>query len=231
MKQMLKLSPVVAIGVAAATASVLLGRRLKRPDHRKALGTMGKAVALSSVVPAVWPLFTQWKAHQGACEVLLADLASDKPDCVVVTGDFATLADPVEFALAGKFLQRLEEIVGTGNIIVTPGNHDAPIPVHPCEQGDGAQIAPVHQALMPFHGGTTVFSDLHRLGEVSVLVMDSVAASYPFNSEGRVSRSNWNGRQRSSCDARCRIRSKVLCLHHPLVARPGHRVLSGENLW
>jgi 3',5'-cyclic AMP phosphodiesterase CpdA len=55
-------------------------------------------------------------------ESLLASLAANRPDLVVVSGDLTQRARPSEFAEARRFLNRIEPPK-----LVVPGNHDVPL--------------------------------------------------------------------------------------------------------
>ncbi|HTJ57315.1 MAG TPA: metallophosphoesterase [Devosiaceae bacterium] len=54
-------------------------------------------------------------------ETLAADIASQNPDLVVVSGDFTQIGSRAEFVAARTFLDRL-----TAPVFAVPGNHDVP---------------------------------------------------------------------------------------------------------
>jgi 3',5'-cyclic AMP phosphodiesterase CpdA len=60
--------------------------------------------------------------HEGLTESLLADVAAQEPDLVVVSGDLTQRARPRQFEQARMFLDRLP-----GPVLTVVGNHDLPL--------------------------------------------------------------------------------------------------------
>jgi 3',5'-cyclic AMP phosphodiesterase CpdA len=62
------------------------------------------------------------RTDQALIDPLLARVHSEKPDCVVVSGDLTQRARVQEFRAARAFLDRLPRPQ-----VVVPGNHDVPL--------------------------------------------------------------------------------------------------------
>jgi 3',5'-cyclic AMP phosphodiesterase CpdA len=61
------------------------------------------------------------EGSEAAAEALAADIRTQAPDAVVVSGDLTRRARPAEFSAALAFLEALE-----APLLVVPGNHDIP---------------------------------------------------------------------------------------------------------
>ena len=230
-KEVLKRLPYAVGGGAATWAYILYCRQRRQDPDPKILVLLGGSTVLAAL-NVLRPLFTHWKAHDQAREALLVALARDRPDHVVVTGDFATFADPVEFRRASDFLKRLEGLVGPGRVTVTPGNHDAPVPIGPNPMRRQPPERKFQQYLSQFgsyHDVKPLFPAVRQHGDVCLVAMDSVTLSFPINSNGLVSEEQLDRATDALHRPEARDSFKVLCLHHPLVLRSGLPTFSEES--
>lgn len=69
----------------------------------------------------VFRLMRSVGASRGA---LLNHLHRQKPDHIIITGDFTTVGHPKEYSRALSYLRKLQGIVGEHGITIIPGNHD-----------------------------------------------------------------------------------------------------------
>jgi len=136
--------------------------------------------------------YLSWKLKRAAVhrrevlDALAADLASQRPDHIAVTGDLVNISLGDEFVQARDFLRKL----GPGNeITVVPGNHDAYVAV-PWAQSTGlwsdymtgrhagegeVERAPRDAEDFPF---------IRRLGEVALIGLSTAIPTVPFSAAG-----------------------------------------------
>jgi 3',5'-cyclic AMP phosphodiesterase CpdA len=138
-------------------------------------------------------------------EALVAELATFRPDLVVVSGDLTQRARRKEFAKAVAFLARLPQPQ-----LVVPGNHDIPLfdVVRRFASPLGRYRRYLHADRFP------AFDD----GELSVLGM-CTARRYLWK-DGSVDPSQLEAIRQAFAGKRDRA-LRVLVTHHPLVPRPG----------
>jgi 3',5'-cyclic AMP phosphodiesterase CpdA len=164
--------------------------------------------------------YLSWQRHRHrvhrreVLDALVADLHTEAPDHVAVTGDLVNISLPAEFVQAAAWLRQLG---GPDWITVIPGNHDAYIEVKWREawahwsdymQGDGATVPEDAAAAFPF---------LRRRGEVTLVGLSTAVASPPTFATGKLGRRQvealagvLDGLEEAPC--------RVLLLHHPPVA-------------
>jgi 3',5'-cyclic AMP phosphodiesterase CpdA len=138
-------------------------------------------------------------------EALVSELATLRPDLVVVSGDLTQRARRSEFAKAVAFLARLPRPQ-----LVVPGNHDIPL-------FDVLRrfVSPLGRYRRYLHADRfPAFDD----GELSVLGM-CTARRYLWK-DGSVDPSQLEAIHHAFADKRDRA-LRVLVTHHPLVPRPG----------
>jgi hypothetical protein len=80
-----------------------------------------------------WQLRRRHAQQQRVLDALLADLAREAPEQIVVTGDLTNVAGEEEFPAARRWLER---IGAPERVSLVPGNHDAYVAV-PCARGVG----------------------------------------------------------------------------------------------
>jgi 3',5'-cyclic AMP phosphodiesterase CpdA len=116
---------------------------------------------------------------------LMTDLAQQRPDHIVVTGDLVNLALPAEFLLARAWL----ETIGTPeSVSIVPGNHDAYVrlrrdPGH--RQWDEYMQSSWESAGLIFEPENG-FPFVRRLGEVALIGLSSAVPTLPLMASGRL---------------------------------------------
>jgi len=138
-------------------------------------------------------------------EALVSELATLRPDLVVVSGDLTQRARRKEFAKAVAFLARLPRPQ-----LVVPGNHD--IPLFDVLRRFASPLGRYRRYLNADR--FPAFDD----GELSVLGM-CTARRYLWK-DGSVDPSQLEAIHHTFADKRDRA-LRVLVTHHPLVPRPG----------
>jgi 3',5'-cyclic AMP phosphodiesterase CpdA len=164
--------------------------------------------------------YLSWQRHRyrvhrrEVLDALVADLHTEAPDHVAITGDLVNISLPAEFVQAAAWLRQLGD---PDWITVIPGNHDAYIEVKWREawahwsdymQGDGAIVPEDAAAAFPF---------LRRRGEVALIGLSTAVASPPTFATGKLGRrqvAKLAGVLDLLDEAPCR----VVLLHHPPVA-------------
>lgn len=132
---------------------------------------------------------------------LLADLNSQAPDAVAVTGDLTNFALPEEFSTAAAFLARLGP---PERVVAIPGNHDALVRLDP---------NPALRAWAPWMGPEFPF--LRRIGPLALIGLSTAVPTPPGMASGRL-----HGEQVETLAAllpalRAEGLCRVLLIHHP----------------
>lgn len=164
--------------------------------------------------------YLSWQRHRHrvhrreVLDALVADLHTESPDHVAITGDLVNIALPAEFVQAAAWLRQL----GTPDwITVIPGNHDAYIDVKWREalahwsdymQGDGAAVPEEAAAAFPF---------LRHRGEVALIGLSTAVASPPTFATGKLGRRQV-AKLAGVLDRLEAGPCRVVLLHHPPVA-------------
>ena len=142
-----------------------------------------------------------------ALNALTADLRTQAPDHVAVTGDLTNLALPAEMRRAADWLRGLGDPEA---VSVVPGNHDAYVP--------GA-LALATRAWAPWmtgeRAGDAPYPFLRRRGAVSILGCSTAEASAPFLAIGPF-RADQAARLAALLE-RSRGTFRVVLVHHPPV--------------
>src|SRR5262245_9893189 len=147
-------------------------------------------------------------------EALVADLAREAPDQVVVTGDLTNVAGEEEFPAARRWLERLGP---PERVSLVPGNHDAYVRVAEAkgvglwrewiesDVGAAAALAPgVARAAFP---------TLRLRGPLAIVGVSSALPTLPLLAQGEV-----GALQRERLEAllgALRDRFRVVLIHHP----------------
>ena len=118
-------------------------------------------------------------------DLMTRDLAKQKPDHIVVTGDLVNLGLPEEFLRAAEWLNHLGS---PDRVTAIPGNHDAYVRLHP-EAGtlrwrpfmeandEGAALFPTPASHFPF---------VRRFGDIAIVALSSAIPTMPFIASGRI---------------------------------------------
>ena len=131
---------------------------------------------------------------------IVADLRSQAPDHVAMTGDAVNLALPSEFARAAVWMRTLGE---ASEVSYTPGNHDAYVP---------AALPHLERAFASWTEGYR-FPYLRRRGEVALIGLNSGVPTWPLLATGRLGS--------AQLDAFAALLSetaglaRVVMIHHP----------------
>ena len=140
-------------------------------------------------------------------EAVEARVNEDKPDLVVISGDFTQRARTEQFEEACRFLERLRD--AGHEVIGVPGNHDVPL------------YDVLRRFLSPLTRYKRFVDDVlcpyHELPGLAVLGINT-ARSFTF-SDGRLSREQIDFIRESFARADPKA-MKVLVTHHPLFALP-----------
>lgn len=146
-------------------------------------------------------------------EALLEDLARQRPDHIVVTGDLANLGLPEEHANALAWLQRLG---APASVSAVPGNHDiyTRLGRDPGVERWRAYMQSDEWGLA-LTGETAGFPYVRRIGEIALIGLNSAVPTPPFVAAGRLGEAQL-ARLPKLLDA---IRSaglvRVVLIHHP----------------
>jgi 3',5'-cyclic AMP phosphodiesterase CpdA len=146
-----------------------------------------------------------------AAEDLLASLAANVPDLVVISGDFTQRARRAEFIQARHFLDQIPQPK-----LVVPGNHD--MPLYDLLGRFMTPFAKYHHYVSP----VGLKGDLFRDEEIAVLGLNT-ARRFTHKS-GRISMEQIAHIRRTFSDAPPEV-FKALATHHPLGFPSGERPL------
>ena len=175
--------------------------------------------------------FINWKRGRerhndmGMLKRLVADLRSQKPDHVAMTGDVANIGLPQEFAPAAAWLHTLGS---PSEVSFTPGNHDAyargsmpylAATFAPWTAGDEGPQAP---GPFPF---------LRVRGNVALIGLSSAVPTGPLMATGRLGKEQIARFAALLDETRERGLARVVMIHHPplLSAAPAMRNLTDSR--
>ncbi len=169
--------------------------------------TLSFGERLSKRQLSVW----SWRRRQAvqSGEVLAAltqDLRTHAVGHVLITGDITNFSLPGEFQQAADWL---EALAPAERISLVPGNHDALVPV-PAADGLGLWNAWTRlQAGWPF---------VHRVGEVSLIGLNSALPTAPLLARGRLGASQLGRLNRILSTEGEAGQLRLVMLHHPAAA-------------
>jgi 3',5'-cyclic AMP phosphodiesterase CpdA len=148
----------------------------------------------------------------GTLDQLIADLKSQAPDHIAVTGDLVNIALPLEIMGARQWL---EEVGTPDGVTVVPGNHDAYVPGalkkavtawKPYMSGDDGDQADTPEATFPF---------VRIRGETALIGVSTARASAPWFATGRVGGKQARQLRDILTDLGERDLFRVVMIHHP----------------
>ena len=134
-------------------------------------------------------------------ESLRAELATFRPDRIVITGDITNFSLPEEFRRARQWLAGLP-----APLSLVPGNHDALVPV-PEEEGLGQWSAWSTKGEWPY---------LHRHGPVSFIGLNSALPTAPLLASGRLGAGQCARLAQLLREEGAAGQIRVVLLHHPV---------------
>lgn len=171
---------------------------------------------------------TRHKIHRReVLDALVADLRTQRPDYIAVTGDLVNIALEAEFAPASAWL----ESVGTPeHVTVVPGNHDA------YARATQRRFAEMCGDYMHGDGALTAdpitFPFVRRRGPLALIGVSSAVPTPPFMATGRLGQAQLDALDGILSQLSSEQAFRVLLIHHPLRSDSRHRRLtdSGELL-
>ncbi|EGP08685.1 hypothetical protein CSIRO_1703 [Bradyrhizobiaceae bacterium SG-6C] len=147
---------------------------------------------------------------------LVADMQTQKPDHIAVTGDLVNIALPLEFIEARNWL---ESVGPPEDVSLVPGNHDAyvrgirehfPHAWADYFRGDGAK--PGTDAAFPY---------LRKRGPLALIGVSSAVPTAPFMATGRLGQEQRGALDKILQQLSSEDSFRVLMIHHPPVTSPG----------
>lgn len=162
---------------------------------------------------ANWRVRRRRRHDMSALQILTADLMSQRPDHIAVTGDLAVVGLASEFLPARGFLEALGP---PDRVSVVPGNHDAYVraTAHHAEmhwsdymRGDGEPDS-----------GMPRFPYLRRRGPVALIGLSTAVPTAPLSANGLIGAAQ--GELFAGLLARLREERlfRVVMIHHPPIA-------------
>jgi 3',5'-cyclic AMP phosphodiesterase CpdA len=149
------------------------------------------------------------RGHLQRPEILAAladDVRGARVDHVVVTGDITNFSLPDEFRAAAAWLDALRP---DGALSLVPGNHDALVRV-PAAQGQDQWAR--------WTRSTDGWPSLHRLGDLSLIGLDSALPTAPLLAQGRLGEAQLARLERLLEGEGAAGRVRIVALHHPAAA-------------
>lgn len=145
---------------------------------------------------------------------LTADIAAQRPDHVIVTGDLVNLGLPGEIARAAAWLDTLG---GSDRVTAIPGNHDIYVRLRRdigverwrrfmLSDGEGAAFVCEPDGGFPF---------VRIIGRVALIGLNSAVPTRPFYAGGRLGAAQLAALERSLDRLGERGLVRVLLIHHP----------------
>jgi 3',5'-cyclic AMP phosphodiesterase CpdA len=141
---------------------------------------------------------------------LIADMASQKPDHIAMTGDVVNIGLPAEFAAAAAWMHTL------GNpcdVSFTPGNHDAY--AHRSMPYLAAALAPWTTSDEAEARPPGSFPFLRVRGEAALIGLSSGVPTGPLMATGRLGKDQMARFARLLDETRARRLARIVLIHHP----------------
>lgn len=166
--------------------------------------------------------YANWLHHRaeahdmGVLGRIVEDIAAQKPDHVVMTGDIVNIGLDAEIDAARLWLEGLGR---PEDVSFTPGNHDAYVP---------AAVPRVAETFAPWTTSEEGegFPYLRRRGGIALIGLDSAAPTAPFVASGRLGAKQLARLASLLETTRAEGLARVVMLHHP-PHRGGARPLRG----
>jgi 3',5'-cyclic AMP phosphodiesterase CpdA len=160
--------------------------------------------------------YVNWKRGRehlndmGMLKRLVADMASQKPDHIAMTGDVVNIGLPAEFAAAAAWMHTLGN---PSDVSFTPGNHDAyahrsmpylAAALAPWTAGDEGEARP-----------TGAFPFLRVRGDVALIGLSSGVPTGPLMATGRMGKEQMARFAKLLDETRARGLARIVLIHHP----------------
>jgi 3',5'-cyclic AMP phosphodiesterase CpdA len=161
-------------------------------------------------------------------DTIAADLKSQAPNHIAVTGDLVNIGLPVEFTNARKWLERLG---APTDVTLVPGNHDAYVrsvsQLPTLRWGDymrGDDVTPTE--------GSITFPFIRRRGPVALIGVTTAVASPPLMATGEVGATQLGGLSDLLEQLGRERLFRILLIHHPPAGRRAahKRLIDAEAL-
>jgi 3',5'-cyclic AMP phosphodiesterase CpdA len=151
-------------------------------------------------------------------DALVADIHSQAPDHIAITGDLVNIALEAEFAFARAWLER----VGTPDrVTVVPGNHDAYV------RATQNRIAEIWGDYLRGDGALTAkpitFPFMRRRGPLALIGVSSAVPTPPLMATGWLGRAQLDALDGVLARLSAEPVFRVLLIHHPLRSEKGTR--------
>lgn len=145
---------------------------------------------------------------------IVADIKSQAPSHIAMTGDIANIGLPAEFQVARRWLETLGP---TEDVSFVPGNHDAYV------RGSLPDLARVFS---PWTGGETDtggrFPYLRVRGQVALIGLSSAVPTPFFIASGRLGRRQMELSEKMLEECARRDLIRIVMLHHPPCSDAGN---------
>ncbi len=166
--------------------------------------------------------YINWKRKRHAIhrrEVLnelVADMHSQNPDHIAITGDLVNIALPLEFSAARTWL---ESVGPPHNVSLVPGNHDAYV------TGIREHFPKVWADYMRADGAATaapaIFPFVRRRGPLALIGVSTAVPTAPFMATGRLGREQRHVLEGLLPQLATENLFRVMLIHHPPVTSKG----------
>jgi Predicted phosphohydrolases len=154
-------------------------------------------------------------------DALAADLRTQAPDHVAVTGDITNIALPAEFPAAARWLAGLGR---PEQVSVIPGNHDAYVALaweRSWKHWDHYMRSDADHG--PRSSATGRFPYLRRRSEVAIVGLSTAVATGPGLALGELGAEQMRDAHAMLARLREEGAFRIVLIHHPPIAAPGHR--------
>lgn len=151
-------------------------------------------------------------------DALVADLKTQAPDHIAVTGDLVNLALEAEFKPA---LAWLESVGPPDHVTVIPGNHDTYVRATRHHHGE---------VWAHYLGGDDpragIFPAVRRRGPLALVSVSSAVPTAPLMATGRLGRKQLGALEQVLAQLATEQAFRVLLVHHPLHSDSHHKRLT-----
>ncbi len=154
----------------------------------------------------------------GVLAKITADVRTQAPHHIAVTGDLANIALPEEFARGRHWLDRLGS---PRDVTLVPGNHDAYV------RGTAALARHAWGAHMCNDDGTSGFPYLRRRGPLALIGLSTAVQTAPFMATGRLGEAQLARLGETLASLAGENVFRVVLIHHPPVSEAKrHKLLT-----
>ncbi len=153
-----------------------------------------------------------------ALDALVADLHTQAPDHIAVTGDLVNLALEAEFAPA---LAWLERVGPPDRVTAIPGNHDAYVSATRHRFGETFL-----NYIAGDDAGGSFFPAVRRRGPIALISLSTAVPTAPLMATGTLGRDQLASLDRVLSQLATEDVFRVLLVHHPLSSHAHHKRLT-----